>query len=73
MYLFLSCVARFKINNIDSTLQVELISLDEAAKLLLGDAHNTSIMRSKSMFYSLKNIVLYNMKITISWLILKIS
>jgi len=38
-----------KINNDDSTLQVELISLDEAAKLLLGDAHNTSVMRSNTM------------------------
>lgn len=27
-------------------LQANLISLDEAAKILLGDAHNTSVMRS---------------------------
>ncbi|XP_014507183.1 E2F transcription factor-like E2FE isoform X1 [Vigna radiata var. radiata] len=39
---------------------VELISLDEAAKLLLGDAHNTSIMRSKTKvrrLYDIANVL----------------
>ncbi|CAJ1943950.1 unnamed protein product [Sphenostylis stenocarpa] len=37
---------------------VELISLDEAAKLLLGDAHNTSIMRTKvRRLYDIANVL----------------
>ncbi|KAG4929963.1 hypothetical protein JHK82_047032 [Glycine max] len=37
---------------------VELISLDEAAKLLLGDAHNTSVMRTKvRRLYDIANVL----------------
>ncbi|KAI4336083.1 hypothetical protein L6164_014657 [Bauhinia variegata] len=37
---------------------VELISLDDAAKLLLGDAHNTSIMRTKvRRLYDIANVL----------------
>ncbi|OMO85798.1 hypothetical protein COLO4_21435 [Corchorus olitorius] len=37
---------------------VELISLDEAAKLLLGNAHNTSIMRTKvRRLYDIANVL----------------
>ncbi|XP_020203469.1 E2F transcription factor-like E2FE isoform X2 [Cajanus cajan] len=37
---------------------VEMISLDEAAKLLLGDAHNTSIMRTKvRRLYDIANVL----------------
>lgn len=37
---------------------VQLISLDEAAKLLLGDAHNTSIMRTKvRRLYDIANVL----------------
>ncbi|KAK7330442.1 hypothetical protein VNO77_24636 [Canavalia gladiata] len=37
---------------------VELISLDEAAKLLLGDAHNSSIMRTKvRRLYDIANVL----------------
>uniref|UniRef100_A0A2N9FAK5 E2F/DP family winged-helix DNA-binding domain-containing protein n=1 Tax=Fagus sylvatica TaxID=28930 RepID=A0A2N9FAK5_FAGSY len=36
----------------------EMISLDEAAKLLLGDAHNTSIMRTKvRRLYDIANVL----------------
>ncbi|KAF7838383.1 E2F transcription factor-like E2FE [Senna tora] len=37
---------------------MELISLDEAARLLLGDAHNTSIMRTKvRRLYDIANVL----------------
>lgn len=37
---------------------IEMISLDEAAKLLLGDAHNTSIMRTKvRRLYDIANVL----------------
>ncbi|XP_030493300.2 E2F transcription factor-like E2FE isoform X1 [Cannabis sativa] len=37
---------------------VDLISLDEAAKLLLGDAHNSSIMRTKvRRLYDIANVL----------------
>ncbi|XP_057422005.1 E2F transcription factor-like E2FE [Lotus japonicus] len=37
---------------------VEMISLDDAAKLLLGDAHNTSIMRTKvRRLYDIANVL----------------
>ncbi|OMO77564.1 hypothetical protein CCACVL1_14969 [Corchorus capsularis] len=37
---------------------IELISLDEAAKLLLGNAHNTSIMRTKvRRLYDIANVL----------------
>ncbi|PRQ19732.1 putative transcription factor E2F-DP family [Rosa chinensis] len=36
---------------------VESISLDEAARLLLGDAHNASVMRSKvRRIYDIANV-----------------
>ncbi|KAF8100070.1 hypothetical protein N665_0231s0010 [Sinapis alba] len=38
--------------------QARIISLDEAAKLLLGDAHNTSIMRTKvRRLYDIANVL----------------
>uniref|UniRef100_M4EY76 E2F/DP family winged-helix DNA-binding domain-containing protein n=1 Tax=Brassica campestris TaxID=3711 RepID=M4EY76_BRACM len=38
--------------------QATIISLDEAAKLLLGDAHNTSIMRTKvRRLYDIANVL----------------
>ncbi|CAN7059703.1 unnamed protein product [Brassica oleracea var. botrytis] len=38
--------------------EVRIISLDEAAKLLLGDAHNTSIMRTKvRRLYDIANVL----------------
>ncbi|KAJ9163697.1 hypothetical protein P3X46_023337 [Hevea brasiliensis] len=38
--------------------KVDLISLDEAAKLLLGDAHNSSIMRTKvRRLYDIANVL----------------
>lgn len=41
------------------SLQVDMITLDEVAKLLLGDAHNTSVMRSKrilNLLFYLKSL-----------------
>ncbi|XP_024168748.1 E2F transcription factor-like E2FE isoform X2 [Rosa chinensis] len=39
------------------TIVVESISLDEAARLLLGDAHNTSVMRTKvRRIYDIANV-----------------
>ncbi|XP_010546013.1 PREDICTED: E2F transcription factor-like E2FE [Tarenaya hassleriana] len=38
--------------------EAQIISLDEAAKLLLGDAHNTSIMRTKvRRLYDIANVL----------------
>ncbi|KAH0853695.1 hypothetical protein HID58_090634 [Brassica napus] len=38
--------------------EARIISLDEAAKLLLGDAHNTSIMRTKvRRLYDIANVL----------------
>ncbi|KAG5028053.1 hypothetical protein JHK87_011567 [Glycine soja] len=45
-------------NGTNCCILVELISLDEAAKLLLGDAHNTSVMRTKvRRLYDIANVL----------------
>lgn len=55
--LSITCYASVTLYRV--SLQVDMITLDEVAKLLLGDAHNTSVMRSKrilNLLFYLKSL-----------------